>query len=41
MGSKVGYVHAINCIILLIYRETKETKKIRQNPEKWGCDSFR
>ena len=21
-----------------IHGETKETQKIRQNPEKWGCD---
>ena len=24
-----------------IHRETKESQKIRQNPEKWVCDSFR
>ena len=27
--------------IYLIHREAKETTKIRQNQEKWGCDFFR
>ena len=34
MGNRVNYIHAIN----FTHRKTKETKKIRQNPEKWSCD---
>ena len=41
MENKVNYIHAIILGIYFIHPETKETKKIRQNPEKWGCDSFR
>ena len=37
------YMHAI--MFINIFQtprdETKATKKIRQNPEKWGCDSLR
>ena len=40
MENKANYIHAINLKNYFIRRETKETKKIRQNSEKWGCDSF-
>ena len=35
MGNSVNYIH------IIIHHETKETKKIRQNLEKCGYDSFR
>ena len=47
MGNEVIYVHTISFINLNFYKsyfihsEIKDTKKIRENPEKWGCDSFR
>ena len=40
MGNKVYYVNPIN-FINFVHCETKETKKLRQNPVKWGCDSFK
>ena len=50
MGNKVNYIHAINFKSLLHTRETKETNKMRQNPERMelrfftmnfhGCFSF-
>ena len=39
MRNKVNYIHVINFINYFTH-ETKETIEIRQNPEKWGCDSF-
>ena len=38
MENKVNYIQAI--IFISWGSETKETQKIRQNPEKWGCDSL-
>ena len=38
------YILFVTIIYILSYvipGETKETQKIRQNPEKWGCDSLR
>ena len=36
-----NYVHAKHFINVFHNRETKETKNISHNPEKWSCDSVR
>ena len=42
MGNKANYIHAINFIKLFYTpQDQRKAQKIRQNPEKWGCDSFR
>ena len=40
MGNTVNYIHATNFISLLDTPVTKETMKIRQNPEKMGLRFF-
>ena len=40
MENKVNFIPAINFINLLHTRRDKETKKIKQDPEKLDYDSF-
>ena len=42
MENKVNYIQAINFKNLISYMVRQwQLKKIRQNPEKWGCGSLR
>ena len=41
MENEVNYIHKKKFAYHFKHRKTKETKKIKQNPEKWGCDFFR
>ena len=41
MENKVNHKQAINFINFFIHSETKETQKIKQNLEKWGCNSLK
>ena len=44
MENKVDYIHAIRSKFykfISYTAKTKETQKVRQNPEKSGCNSLR
>ena len=41
MGNKINDIHEINFLNPFHTPRDQETRKIRQNPEKWDCDFFR
>ena len=41
MENKVNFLPAVNYINLLHTRQDEGAKKLKQNPEKWVCVSFR